>query len=424
MRIGPSLAITRGGLPRWLEAAHADAAMAVYFDRDKAWDGNAAVLISNFLSCTRSTTGSYIDSDGLLTSVPVNTLRYGDHGVLSEETRINIGLQSETLDHATWTKTGTTISADAVAAPDGATTADKWRETAGGAAHHTQQGITLVASTQYSFSCFAKQAENKYCGLYAATANQGTFFDLDAGTVGNSIGGAPDSSGIEALGSTGWYRCWMVFTQPSSGAATHQIYSSKDGTNWDYSGTLDEGYYLWGVQVEAGNSPTSYIATTSSSVTRDGDVLSFSDVTWYAAEAAGTVYLDHTRLTVPDAVQGHFITFSDATANETISLYNAGADATLRAFVRAGGVTQVLMDIGETTGQTTHQTALAWDTDDVAASIDGATAVTDTSATLPPGTDVGIGRGISTVLQPNAHIKRLVYWDTRKPNATLESLTT
>jgi hypothetical protein len=65
---------------------------------------------------------------------------------------------------------------------------------------------------------------------------------------------------------------------------------TADGQNtWDSTG---ESLYLWGAQLEVGSFPTSYIKTTSASVTRNGDVAvmtgtDFSD--WYNA-TEGSVY--------------------------------------------------------------------------------------------------------------------------------------
>jgi hypothetical protein len=162
--------------------------------------------------------------------------------------RYNLLTFSEQFDNASWTKTGTTVSANAAVAPDGTTTADKWQETAGGIGHVINQSISVVTGTQYTFSVYAKADENIYVGLFGLKNSVGKFFNLSTGAVGNNIGSAPASASIEALGN-GWYRCSITDTETATTNRSFEIYSSKDGTNWDYSGTLDDGIYIWGAQL-------------------------------------------------------------------------------------------------------------------------------------------------------------------------------
>ena len=56
---------------------------------------------------SRSTTGTYTDSDGYIQDMPYNKL-----------------LQSENFDSSSWGKTGVTVTANSVISPNGQTTAD------------------------------------------------------------------------------------------------------------------------------------------------------------------------------------------------------------------------------------------------------------------------------------------------------------
>ena len=59
------------------------------------------------ITFTRSTTGSYYNSAGVLTQAAVNLLTY-----------------SEQFDNAAWTKSRTTVTANAIVSPDGTQSAE------------------------------------------------------------------------------------------------------------------------------------------------------------------------------------------------------------------------------------------------------------------------------------------------------------
>src|SRR5262245_57142225 len=82
------------------------------------------------LTFKRSTVGYYFNAGGVLVRAAANVPRYEFHpvpgaarGLLLEESRVNICPRSEQFDNATWTKTGTSVTADQAVAPTGQTTA-------------------------------------------------------------------------------------------------------------------------------------------------------------------------------------------------------------------------------------------------------------------------------------------------------------
>jgi hypothetical protein len=59
-----------------------------------------------------------------------------------------------------------------------------------------------------------------------------------------------------------------------------------------FIGNGTDGVYLWGAQLEAGSYPTSYIPTTSASVTRNADVISKTGISSLIGQTEGSVFLD------------------------------------------------------------------------------------------------------------------------------------
>jgi len=64
----------------------------------------------------------------------------------------------------------------------------------------------------------------------------------------------------------------------------------------DVSGNGTSGIYVWGAQIEASSFPTSYIPTTSATVTRAADVASMTGAnfsSWFNGNKKGTLFFNH-----------------------------------------------------------------------------------------------------------------------------------
>jgi len=190
-------------------------------------------------------------ASGALQSFASGTLRRTDKGVLIEGARTNLCLQSQTFDNASWTKNRSSISADAIAAPDGTTTADKLVEdTTVTNNHRVFQSITTTAVAT-TWSVYAKAAERSWIYLRidrSDTTTPQAWFNLGSGVVG-TVAGAGLTSGISALGN-GWYRCWVVIDAALAGANQPIIGMATADNSTNYTGDGTSGLYLWGAQLE------------------------------------------------------------------------------------------------------------------------------------------------------------------------------
>ena len=169
--------------------------------------------------------------------------------------RYNLLTYSEQFDNAGWTKGNTTVSANAIAAPDGTTTADLLYPSSSGTIRWIYQTLTSVSAI-YTRSVYAK-AQNKSI-VYIDATGAGTvlaYFNLSSGTVGTVSAGY--TATITAVGS-GWYRCTM--TNSTAGIPSFSgIYGVADAdgsTTVTANGT--DGIYLWGAQFIPGSSAGTY----------------------------------------------------------------------------------------------------------------------------------------------------------------------
>jgi hypothetical protein len=146
-----------------------------------------------------------------------------------------------------------------------------------------------------------------------------------------------------------------------------QLASSISDANVDLDGT--SSVYVWGAQVEE-SYPSSYIATTTTSVTRGVDEIKKTSGSTYVGQTAGTIYAEVDVLNITDQAQ---IILS---ANETTSptdnrvIIGIGTSGNFDFNLDADdGATDIDFSTAATTG--THKLALVYESGDVRAYLDG-----------------------------------------------------
>jgi hypothetical protein len=218
----------------------------------------------------------------------------GCPNLLLEPQRTNLNLWSEDLTNVYWSKFQSSVTANAATAPNGLLTADKIVEDSTNNAHSVFiGGLILTIGQSLTRSVYLKADGRNWVSLSILESStfHRAYFNLSNGTIGNVGAGVTASISPAA---NGYYRCSitrvLTTTNPSSFAIE---LASADGTNI-YLGNGVSGILAWGAQIEVGAYPTTYIPTTSASVTRNGDSFALSNVFTnnMISSAGGTWFVD------------------------------------------------------------------------------------------------------------------------------------
>jgi len=348
-------------------------------------------------------------------------------GLLVEESRTNLLTYSEQFNNAAWTKTRSSITANAVVSPDGTVNADKLVEdTTASNTHQIQRSVSYTSGTTYTRSMYAKAAERTGFRFQfpssAFTSGLNAYFDLATGTVGSVSTGV--TATITPVGN-GWYRCTATATATATASGTEISCGLTITTNNPtYTGDGVSGIFIWGAQLEAGAFATSYIPTVASQVTRAADRASMTGTnfsSWYNA-AEGTLYAEWDMYAF-NAGLNYRATFNDGTTSNSLRMRLAPSGTTQVRHDVVNSSTATTLGSPSTVNLTLTKEAMAFATNDYAGVINGATVVTSSTLTLPTATQLSIGSRETGISQLNGRIRKLVYYPRRLSNAELQGIT-
>lgn len=386
---------------------------------------------------TRGSTAAYCDASGLLrtASADVARIEYDPisravRGLLIEGSRTNVILRSQEFSNASWSKSNSTVTADAVAAPDGTTTADKLVEDGATAAHYVQQLYTKASSTEvqaYSASIWVKAAgRSKVQVLCQGTSGSAhsayAQFDLTsvtASAVTTSGNFDSTSTSIEAW-PNGWYRCTLNFRINNDGQASVGlvVMPANASALTNYLGDGSSGLYLWGAQLEKGATATSYIPTTTAAVARAADTMVGTLGQWFD-DSVGTIAVEYMLARGNDASSARVIQLDDGTESNRHTVFASNGYSV--SLTTAGGVDHASMSRSGVTAGVVQKVAYAYAANDFAMAATGGALQTDTSGSLPAVSTFRIGHAVSGDAL-NGYVRRIRYYPRRLTNNELTAL--
>jgi hypothetical protein len=346
--------------------------------------------------------------------------------LLVEPQRTNSIISSQSTATG-WTFTNTSSLIDQTASPDGNVNADSIipNTTSG---QHAINSTNILGIGAFTLSAFVKAGEYTKVAI-RESANTGSYasFDLATGTkIEDNVSGA---SFIQSYGN-GWYRIGVTGTfigiirlgiNVLSNAYTTG--SPSSGTTF-FAGNGTDKLFCWGMQCELGATyATSYIPTTSASVTRNADVISKTGISSLIGQTEGTLFLDY------------LYTELDVNGNIPITIGLNGTNQAYIFFRNNGGVRFDFIVSGVATARidtpasysvkgTRYKIAFAYKDNDFAAYINGQLIGTDNAGAITGLSNLFLGYPYASGLNATSNINAAALWQTRLDNATLAQLTT
>lgn len=196
----------------------------------------------NLITFTRASTGTYVDSDGVIRSAATNLL-----------------LQSEDFS-TTWTGNAT-VTANVATAPNGTLTADRITGTGISTTQSRSQfGLTTTVNP-VSVSVYAKRETHQWLQVFTdVDITLWANFDLLNGAVGSV--GSNTQAQIISIGD-GWYRCVInkIAANASAPTGVRMYLVGSDTAGRNSSSDTGGSILVWGAQLEVGSTATPYIPT-------------------------------------------------------------------------------------------------------------------------------------------------------------------
>ena len=412
--------------------------------------GGTVLGASGDFTVTRATSATRVNASGLIESVAsgIPRLDYYTSGgtagcpaLLVEPAATNLArwvnqMTAQDTPAASGGMTVTTGSTDFLA-PDG--TSGSITKYVGGAASGTSQyayytggQVTASASGVHTFSLFVKRGATNplnFCALGIGNYDGGSgttysYFNLASGTALTA------GASVQDYGN-GWYRLttapYTLAAGDLNGTLLFFMAEGNGDRSWPASGALNLTAYTWGAQFEAGSIATSYIPTTTGSVTRNAEVISVSGaVSGSIGQTEGTLYAEVDFRSFASSLQRRIISLRVDGSN-VFSLETNTAGNQFDFVAISGGVSVTASASGITTG--VYKIAVGYNsaTNGTALYVNGTLRDTKTIA-IPNLSAVVFGLGVradgAAGTQLNDRIRAVALYTTRLTNAQLAALTT
>lgn len=354
-----------------------------------------AVAFKDLITFTRASGGGRFNASGQYEWLPANTPRIdydpvtGEaKGLLIEEQRTNLLLQSSSFQSASWIKaSGVALATDTLLAPDGSVAQ---RVDLVGTGHNIQQGVSpLSVGAAYTFSVWVRPKTTPFPFQLA-------YYDSSTQLNGTQI--TPEAGK--------WTRLSFTFT-PNTLASSPLIRLIGFG-----NGNVGDSLYIWGAQLEAGSSPSSYIPTTTAQVTRAADVPSVNVLSpWYNPEQ-GTWLVEFepaAGVSFP-----RLISYSDIAR----SFLELGSSGRLGTWSGVG-----LTTTNPATYGAANKGAITYSSLGRSLSLNGGAVASDANLIDPAVKGIRLGANHGGAQYLNGHIRSIRYYPKRLSDSELQELT-
>ena len=383
-------------------------------------NGNYKPLPFDF---TRASNATVVNKAGLIETVGNGIPRIdflgNTQGALKlEPQRTNLSPYSEDLNNFSTSNINVTINPNQITSPSG-NLADKVEENNVDGSHAIRRlnGISVTAAQDYAFSFFAKKDERSIVGISNTIggAARNAFIDIENGII---LSSDFNDSSIDNYGN-GWYKISLTDTATITSDYDIRIYTSTQDGDFSHQGVVGYGFYIWGISVEQGSYPTSYIPTQGSAVTRLADSCSQTVPDGVIGQTEGTLYTEINITKLLGATTRSIVRLGSAVDLVDFSFLGT-LNNSIRAVIRTSANTR-FQAVFEIQSVGVYKLAIGYKSNDSVFYVNGVQInnTINTSFTIPSIEDITYD--YSTEL--NDSVNQTKVYNTRLTNSELQALT-
>jgi hypothetical protein len=396
-------------------------------------DGGPAMSL-NFLSpfldpritFSRGTSATRVNASGFIETVGTTTPRFdydpvtlAPKGLLIEEARTNL-LTNSTGFGANWASgANSTVTANGGSAPDGTTAATRITLASGVTNNrYLNTPVTVTPGSAYTFSVFLKTVSGALFQaviLVGATGSARGWLNTSTGAISGVT--STNYTGVSMVATNfgnGWWRVALTATVVTDTVV--QVETDQASASGNYNSAVGDSYLFWGAQLEQASFATSYIPTVASTVTRSADVATMTGTnfsSWY------------------NQTQGSFVVNADAIATGVNRVIVGGGGGSLGypSYIRTiqtGAVfdTANVVASPNVITEAAFKLATTYESGALNTCLNGAAVATGLyNGVFASLTSIALGSSGASTLFLNGHIRSIAYYNTRLPDAQLQSLT-
>lgn len=375
------------------------------------------------------------DATGLITVATPGAARYENGELLLEPARSNLLINSSGNTGSTSWLELDMQNPTTVDGPAGPNTAYQYLSAGGNVASKiytaNNNRFTPVIGSQYVASCYVKPVNYNVVtfginanGWGASGTHSRCVFDLSTGSVTSLAPAAQSARAIPA--GNGWYRLEVVTI---AATATSSSTPNLDlGTTSVEPHTTDQGFQVYGLQVEEGSFVTSLIPTSDSTVTRAADVSTsaLGVDSWYN-QSSGTFVTTTSSVTNLETTnaRGMFEVMDIGVTHSTFRHYllYRGVGDDFYSASRLNGINYFNPKYAGNPTYNNDTLAYGYSSSELSKIFYSGSLLTTSSSILDWTTYTANILHIGGTLQLNGHISRLAYFPTRKTDQELVNMT-
>lgn len=385
------------------------------------------------ITFTRSgATATRVNSSGLIETVAANVPRFdydpvtlACKGLLIEEARTNLCLQSNAFT-TTWANGGADPVQNTVG-PDGASSAWTLTDNSAVAFENIGQGFVVADDAlTHTFSIYVKKTSGATNSFGVNTSLSGGTPTSDTTRLNTNTGKISGGTFAEDAGDYWRFQVSLANNGTGNTALQVAIYPATGTNSGDNPGGDDAAAQgsavIYGAQLEKTSFASSYIPTTTASVTRNADVAPVSSIGGFFNASEGTIVIEAETDNVSVVDHKTHASFNDGLGNDSIKTEFLVTTGRIFGEVFDGAVQQAAPNMAAYTLGTAARAAFAFKANDFAGSGNGGAVVTDSSGSMPTVDRLHLGCDLGTTRFLNGHLRRFKCIPQRLRNEDLVAL--